>query len=248
MAMKGRPITGEEFERMLAATEAVVGSEAAPAWCRYLEGLYAGGLRRGEALNLHWDRQDRLHPVFGANGRPVLRIPGECEKGHTDRLLPLAPEFAMMLIGTPEEQRSGRVFQIPGIRGGTEKRRQEWVGKKVSEIGKKAGVVVQVHPETGKVKYASAHDLRRAFGERWAALIMPAHLQQLMRHESIETTLRYYVGANAERTNEVCWEAYERQIASRTARSKKGSVDPDALPEQNQQILQHSFAKPPTRP
>jgi integrase len=67
-------------------------------------------------------------------------------------------------------------------------------GQKISEIGE-------------KVKYASAHDLRRAFGERWAALIMPAHLQQLMRHQSIETTLRYYVGANAERTAETCWAA-----------------------------------------
>jgi integrase len=67
-----------------------------------------------------------------------------------------------------------------------------------------AGVRVLAHPETGKVKYASTHDLRRTFGDRWAALIMPAHLQQLMRHESIETTLRYYVGANAERTSEIC--------------------------------------------
>ena len=28
-----------------------------------------------------------------------------------------------------------------------------------------------------------------------------------MRHESIETTLRYYVGTNADRTAEVCWSA-----------------------------------------
>jgi hypothetical protein len=36
---------------------------------------------------------------------------------------------------------------------------------------------------------------------------MPAVLQALMRHESIETTLRYYAGANAERTAETCWAA-----------------------------------------
>jgi integrase len=64
------------------------------------------------------------------------------------------------------------------------------------------------------VKYASAHDFRRAFGERWAARIMPAQLKELMRHESIETTLRYYVGTNAARTAEACWEAYERSVAS----------------------------------
>ncbi len=49
------------------------------------------------------------------------------------------------------------------------------------------------------MKFASAHDLRRAFGERWAARVMPAVLKELMRQESIETTLRYYVGTDAKR-------------------------------------------------
>ena len=59
-----------------------------------------------------------------------------------------------------------------------------------------------------KVKYASAHDLRRSFGERWATRVMPQVLQELMRHESIETTLRYYVGPNAQATAAVLWEAH----------------------------------------
>ena len=54
--------------------------------------------------------------------------------------------------------------------------------------------------QTGKVKHASAQDLRRSFGQRWAARIMPPDLMVLMRHESIETTLRYYVGRNAQTT------------------------------------------------
>ena len=29
---------------------------------------------------------------------------------------------------------------------------------------------------------------------------MPADLMEIMRHESIETTMKYYVGKNAERT------------------------------------------------
>lgn len=40
-------------------------------------------------------------------------------------------------------------------------------------------------------KYASAHDFRRSFGERWAKVVMPAVLQQMMRHKSILTTMRY---------------------------------------------------------
>jgi hypothetical protein len=31
-----------------------------------------------------------------------------------------------------------------------------------------------------------------------------------MRHESIETTLRYYVGTNAQRTNDAIWDAFRR--------------------------------------
>jgi len=63
---------------------------------------------------------------------------------------------------------------------------------------------------TETVKYASAHDLRRSFGERWASRIMPQVLMVLMRHESIETTMRYYVGRNAPTTADVLWAAHER--------------------------------------
>jgi integrase len=209
--MKGRPITGEEFERMLAVVPAVVGEAAAPAWRSYLRGLWTSGLRLAESLELFWDRDDRLLPVFPKKGRPMLRIPAELEKGHADRLLPIAPEFAVFLLETSEADRAGAVFKLPGIRGRTSELRSDRVGRLVSKIGEKAGVRVYTDPrDPERVKYASAHDLRRAFGERWAARIMPAQLKELMRHESIETTLRFYVGANAERTAEACWDAYEK--------------------------------------
>ena len=40
--------------------------------------------------------------------------------------------------------------------------------------------------------------------------MMPAQLMELMRHESIETTLRFYVGTDAQRTADAAWEAFER--------------------------------------
>jgi len=76
----------------------------------------------------------------------------------------------------------------------------------ISNIGNATGVKVS-EKSNGKIKFASAHDLRRAFGFRWAMRIMPAVLQQLMRHESIQTTMTYYVGRNAEATAEVVWDA-----------------------------------------
>jgi integrase len=149
--------------------------------------------------------------VLPEKGWPTLLVPADLEKGHTDRILPIAPEFAMLLQETPIAQRKGFVFALTGTRCRERRPQPRRVSEIVSEIGKKAGVVVRVDSQDpAKVKFASPHDFRRAFGERWAARLMPAQLQELMRHESIETTLRYYVGRNAERTAEACWEAFER--------------------------------------
>ena len=38
---------------------------------------------------------------------------------------------------------------------------------------------------------------------------MPQVLMELMRHESIDTTLKFYVGRNAQRTAKLLREAYE---------------------------------------
>ncbi len=224
--MKGRPITTEEFERMLKATAAVVGDEAAPAWRRYLRGLWVSGLRLTESLDLSWDRQGGLVPVIPEQGRPTLLVPAELEKGHTDRILPMAPEFALLLAETPPEERAGPVFVLSGTRIKAQRPKARRVSEIISAIGKKAGVVVHVAPtDPEKVKYASAHDFRRAFGERWAARVMPKQLQELMRHESIETTLRYYVGRNAERTADVCWEAFERAQAGANSQPPRPPAD-----------------------
>ncbi len=246
--MKGRPITLEEFERMLEKVADIVGRAAAAAWARYLRGLWASGLRLSESLELWWDREDRLIPIFPKKGRPMLRIPAELEKGHADRLLPIAPEFALFLLEIPEADRSGAVFKLPGIRGRTTELRSKWVGKVVSKIGAAAGVRVHTDPKSGRLKYASAHDLRRAFGERWAARIMPAQLRELMRHESIETTLRYYVGTNAERTADACWEAFQKSAGGA---ADAGMVElgflgpaPNRSPNKGSQETQKPLSRP----
>lgn len=99
--MKGRPITEEEFDREMAAVASVVGEARAADWCRYLRGLWLSGLRLQESLDLWWDSPNKILPVFPKEGRPLFQIPGELEKGHTDRLLPMAPEFALFLQRVP---------------------------------------------------------------------------------------------------------------------------------------------------
>ena len=247
--MKGRPITTEEFERMLEAvprvttkelrsrrTRAVLAlarlqdhpkrrdSEGAAetflrlerevrdtrersarvvaSWRHYLRGLWWSGLRLEESLELYWDRGDKLQPDF-ASRFPMLRIPAELEKGNRDRLLPMAPEFAEFLEATPDGDRFGRIFGPLGTR--SDHLTSGRICRIISAIGEAAAVKVQERGE--KVKYASAHDLRRAFGLRWSRRVMPAQLRELMRHESIETTMKFYVGQNAESTAATLWEA-----------------------------------------
>jgi integrase len=114
------------------------------------------------------------------------------------------------------------------------------VSSLVSKIGKAAGVKVAtkttVDAKTGErvevIKYASAHDLRRSFGERWATRIMPAVLQALMRHESIETTLRYYVGRNAQNTARVLWEAHKKAVGGNTSGNSR-QTGPEATADQS---------------
>ena len=196
---------------MLAAVPDVVGPEHAADWERYLRGLNASGLRLEESLDLRWDDDGRIRPRFAEGQLPVLVIPAECEKGFRDREHPMAPEFAMMLQEVPIPQRKGFVFRLNGRGHGGGRLKSNAVSKTVSDIGKAAGVKVYTNPRTGKVKYASAHDLRRTFGDRYSRRLQTVELQELMRHENIETTLRYYVGANAQRTAQSIWAAFRQQ-------------------------------------
>jgi integrase len=221
--MKGRPITGEEFDRMLVKVRDVVlqkpktgsiqppelsagDAECVETWQHLHRGLWWSGLRLDEAMQLWWDRDDKL--TVDLSGRfPMLRIRSELEKGNEERLLPIAPEFGEFLLATPPAKRTGPVFnplpqRVKGARLTTHR-----VGEIISAIGQAAGVKVATDARTGRLKYASAHDLRRSFGDRWSHRVMPIVLQQLMRHQDINTTLRYYVGRDAETTSETVWKA-----------------------------------------
>lgn len=240
--MKGRPIKAEEFDRLLAKVEAglIAASDAqnkrrerkrtltaeqaakarrkqteraaiaAPDWHRLLNGLWLSGLRLGEALNLYWDRDDKL-TISLDRRRPMLFIPAALDKGRKDRELPIAPEFAEFLAETPREARTGPVFPLRTLRGPMFPN-GDWVSRVICQIGQAAGVKVNTSARTGKTKFASAHDLRRSFGARWSARVMPAVLKELMRHESIDTTMRFYVGQNAEATADAIWAAADKVI------------------------------------
>ncbi|QDT84780.1 tyrosine-type recombinase/integrase [Gimesia chilikensis] len=222
--MRGRPLCLEEFERMLASVSNIITikgdskeckqkeAEIQESWKFYLRGLWYSGLRLSESLELYWDREDKLS-VDLSGKYPMLRIRAEAEKGNKDRLLPIVPEFASFLEEVPEDLRTGPVFNPRAIKCYQERMTAAAVSKKIADIGEDANIVVgdkgNIDKKTGKRKprFASAHDLRRSFGERWAMKVMPQALMQLMRHESMETTLKFYVGRNAEKIAEAVWNA-----------------------------------------
>lgn len=89
------------------------------------------------------------------------------------------------------------------------------VSKKIVDIGEKANIIVSEKGnrdrETGELKprYASAHDLRRAFGFRWSRRVKAFELKELMRHENIATTQEYYLEENAQDTARSIWDSCE---------------------------------------
>jgi integrase len=200
--MRGRPITAEEFDRMIAAVPKVRPKDAA-AWVRYLTGLWLSGLRLEESLALSWD-QDAPFYADLTGRRPAFRIYGEAQKSGRDEVLPMTPDFAQWLQETfPEGERVGRVFRLEGL-GTDQPISSQRVCRLVSRIGRQAGVVVN----KADGKFASAHDLRRAFGTRWATRVKPATLQLLMRHADIATTMGYYVSLDAADVADELWATY----------------------------------------
>jgi hypothetical protein len=82
-----------------------------------------------------------------------------------------------------------------------------------------------------------------------AARLMPAKLMELMRHESIETTLRFYVGTDAQRTAEAAWVAFEalQRVFSGPFANSATSGGADAAPPEMRSVLENT-APNETRP
>ena len=184
---KGRPLTDEEFDAYLdSVNELFKDPKAANEWKYFLRGLRASGLRIGEAMNLSWDIPGTITPVQ-LKRSIALRIPGKQQKNRRHEEIPATPDLVELLEKHPS--RKGWVFNPPKRRG-VGRPSTKTVKCIISELGQLSGIVVK--EETGK--HASAHDLRRTFGQRLAdAGVRPRDLQRIMRHSSLETTEAYYL-------------------------------------------------------
>ena len=201
----------------------------APEWLRYLTGLWLSGLRLEESVALSWDA-DAPFAVDLSGRRPRFKIKGEAQKSGQDELLPMTPDFAEFILRTPEGERRGRVFRLNHARRGNPPCRYgRWQAG--HEDRQEGGMIVNA----ADGKTASAHDLRRTFGTRWAKRVMPAVLRKLMRHASIETTMGYYVDLNVDEMADELWANHPAKAGTKPAKSNTsgniGPVDAPALTE-----------------
>ena len=193
---RGRPLTEHEFNSMLAVVESVVGEKYALEWKRLLKGLWLGGFRLGEALRLSWSSSPaRVDLDSGRFPRIIWHAEGH--KSRRDEVTPLTPDFASFLTRTPSSKRDGPVFtpELPTRNVSTTQ-----ASRTIAEIGRAAEIEVG---EDGR--HATAHDLRRSFGTRWAMKVRPMTLKAMMRHRSIETTLKYYVDLSCDDVGAELW-------------------------------------------
>ena len=193
---------------MLAVVPHVVGPAAVASWDYLLRGIVCSGLRLQELMDISWDVQQTIRPIWRKGRLPVLWFPGYCQKNGKTQEIPLCPWFEALLLETPEELRTGWVFEPVSLQTRVGRRclrnrlSADRVGKVVSRIGERAGIIVdEGNPRTGAPKrYASAHDLRRTFAQRLAdSHLKPELVRKLMRHADIRTTERYYQVANVQR-------------------------------------------------
>ncbi len=218
---KGRPITGEEFERILENVPKLLEAKYVESWQHTLRGFWLSGLRLSEIHGLRWDRGAFIVKRIETN-HPRLHIAAGEDKGGRAERLPMwhFPDLVEFLRQTPEGERRGFVFN-PMLKKG--RASQQSLGKLISRFGgqrdhkedkkKKLTLIVvarvlAVDKKTGKeypkTKFASAHTFRASFGTRWAPKIERELLRRWMRHRHYQTTDQYYV--------DIDLDAFDRQV------------------------------------
>lgn len=200
---KGRPPTGEEFDRLLDKTAGVVGDDPAviKSWQDVLRLLWWSGLRLGEAMLLRDDSRPGAIEVRLNGKRSVLAFHPASQKSGDAELMPLAPEAVELL----ESLSFAGDWVLRPLRpdGTPTARSTQAVMRRLNAIGKASRI--QVNADTGKT--ATAHDLRRAFGTRWAPRVTPSVLMRMMRLKSERIANQFYVQLEAEDSAEHIWRA-----------------------------------------
>jgi integrase len=137
-------------------------------WKPFVATAWYTGMRRNELLDLTWDSRAKPWVDFTAKR---IYLPAAYTKSDEDQIIPLHPSLAEILEALPNK--AGHIFHIAST--------PQETSRKFGRLARSCGLSITLH------------DIRRSFGSRYAAVVPAPVLQRLMRHSSIETTLKFYV-------------------------------------------------------
>lgn len=172
---KPQPIPGESFEKLL-------GKAPSAEWKALLLCGWWAGLRLSEAMNLQWERSDKL-PWLDLEGQRIM-LPAEFSKNGQDQWVPLHHTLRQALVALPRV--NDHVFNFRSRRGGGRLTRNGATNC-ILGFAKKAGVKLCMHK------------LRKGFGCRMASALGKGGapvLHEIMRHSSIQVTMDYYANVD----------------------------------------------------
>jgi len=114
--MKGRPVTGPEFQQMLDATESVVGKRSAESWKFALRVLWESGFRIGELMDFSWNDSRHIHPIWPTQkGQFSTVIVPSSQKNGRVQEIPMLPGLAELLEQIPVKLRTGWIVNPTGM-------------------------------------------------------------------------------------------------------------------------------------
>lgn len=194
---KGRSLSGEEIDRMRAAIPLVCKRGEKPAgFLNAMKAMELIGMRLTECWLFSWDPAPGTHfPVLLDTSSAAIEF-SNVQKSGVDATVPLTNEAIAWLRQLRDHRGdSPWVCRTTGARG--EHATPNRLGRVISAAGEKANVVVKRFQKSTceKIKYASAHDLRRTFATRLQRDLTISERQRLTRHANASTLLDHYADA-----------------------------------------------------
>ena len=128
---------------------------------------------------------------------PTMSIPVECGKGHETAKHRSLLSLYGYCVTSPIGKDSSSIpcpVDFP---------QADWVINRSGGWFRDSGS----RPVSSLTRKLTRHVRLMTYGDRWAQRVIPAVLQELMRHESINTAMRYYVGRKASTTAAILWAA-----------------------------------------
>ena len=189
---KGRSLTGEEIDRMVAAVPQVIRKgEDADAFVRAIHAARLMGLRLDDCHRLRFEPAPDAHWVTLDARQPFITFCDVQKSGDTEDV-PLTDAAVAWLQSLPDLE---WIAKGRGERGWHKTTNR--TGRVVSAAGKHARILTKATGgKGGGPKFASLHDLRRTFATQLLASGMTVkQVQKRTRHADHNTLLGFYTDA-----------------------------------------------------